>query len=183
MGNHEIKYVKYARQLREGIAKQDKEVLISQAKQEIFQKLSEANIQWLACRPYHFQMDNLIIVHGGICPRRHKKLDDLGKKKYTERLYRLRWIGENGIMVPGLNYYDPSKHRPWADTYDGRFGVAVYGHNTFQTVRVSPYAFGIDTGCCFGGQLTALVQESSKPISFESVQARAVYYPRIELEE
>ena len=47
--------------------------------------------------------------------------------------------------------------RHWSKDYDGRFGLAIYGHDPGKEVKVEPHAYGIDTGCCFGGKLTAMM--------------------------
>jgi hypothetical protein len=47
----------------------------------------------------------------------------------------------------------------WAETYDGKYGKVIFGHNPFMqdTPKYFKNAIGIDTGCVFGGYLTALI--------------------------
>ncbi|MBK6314877.1 MAG: hypothetical protein IPF53_11325 [Blastocatellia bacterium] len=60
----------------------------------------------------------------------------------------------------------------WWESYDGREKV-VFGHHVFRDPLCLPKAIGIDTGCVYGGRLTAITLESGV---FTSVRARATYY-------
>ena len=64
---------------------------------------------------------------------------------------------------------------PWQDLYDGRFGWVVYGHQPTSHVMHRGQTIGIDTACCYGNRLTALVQEPGSQIHWESVSARSYY--------
>lgn len=63
----------------------------------------------------------------------------------------------------------------WAEVYDGREGHIVFGHQPYDTVMHFPHATGIDTSCCFGGQLTALILEKDQDRKFISVKAKRAY--------
>ena len=61
----------------------------------------------------------------------------------------------------------------WAEVYDGRFGHVFFGHSPFigsEPARF-PHATGLDTGCVFGGHLTAAVLEEGQEPRFVSVPA------------
>jgi predicted kinase len=61
----------------------------------------------------------------------------------------------------------------WWNDYEGP--TVVYGHNVVEgsRARVTKNTYGIDTGCCFGGALTALRLPELKLVS---VPAHATYY-------
>jgi serine/threonine protein phosphatase 1 len=40
--------------------------------------------------------------------------------------------------------------------------VVVHGHTPARTPAILPHRIGIDTGACFGGELTCLVLEGQK---------------------
>lgn len=66
----------------------------------------------------------------------------------------------------------------WADIYDGRFGIVVFGHNPFMQScpAIFPNAIGIDLGCVHGGYLCALILDGT--ISFKTVKAAREYKQR-----
>lgn len=66
----------------------------------------------------------------------------------------------------------------WFKCYDGSDGLIISGHipllKPFRAERKGvPVTVEIDTGCCFGRELTAYILEEDR---FISVQARKVYY-------
>lgn len=53
---------------------------------------------------------------------------------------------------------------PWGARYIGGPHV-VFGHNAQRTPQLHPQATGLDTGCVYGGRLTAMVlEEGQKPL-------------------
>lgn len=76
--------------------------------------------------------------------------------------------------VPGTDY--------WADIWTGPERL-IYGHEVFAephvtTVDGKVVAAGIDTGCVFGGKLTAVVLCPDRAEEFVSVPARRAYYSK-----
>ena len=60
----------------------------------------------------------------------------------------------------------------WAEIYDGRFGHVFFGHSPFlDGVKHFDHATGLDTGCVFGGTLTAAILAEGEETSFVSVPA------------
>jgi hypothetical protein len=142
----------------------------------------------------------VILVHGGFFPRffsLHGPIDGSvtgwrkAKGKRAERMrrfLRIRQVDADGNMA---SLDDPSKGlRHWSETYDGSAGFCFFGHDPQleppQPLRAT-HATGLDTGCCFGGRLTAAVlTEGARPgdATFVSVPARAQYAaPRLMFEE
>lgn len=62
----------------------------------------------------------------------------------------------------------------WEDDYQGTAAV-VFGHTPVSRVKISGRAFNIDTGCVFGGSLTAVRYPG---MDFLQVPCRRVYSPR-----
>lgn len=74
--------------------------------------------------------------------------------------------------------------RSWAESYDDSKHL-VFGHNSWLRLQLAPCATGIDTGCVYGGSLTALVLPGQSPIPPDresrrallvSVEARRAYF-------
>jgi hypothetical protein len=175
LGNHEEKYVRYHRWALSLAATGGRPPMrFSQAKLAIYARLDEADHAWLAGLPYYHLGDDFLVVHAGICPHRHRTIGDLDLPDYRGRLLRLRDIDADGNMVSLGEPRRPGQHH-WSESYDGRLGLVIYGHQVYEGVRERPHAIGIDTGCCFGGGLTALVFADIHDRHYVSVPARARY--------
>lgn len=86
----------------------------------------------------------LIIAHAGI---REENIGQSNKKVKTFVLY-----GD----ITGAKHSDGSPiRRDWAQQYDGEAWI-IYGHTPVKEARQIKHTFNIDTGCVFGGKLTAL---------------------------
>ncbi len=113
--------------------------------------------------PTHLVFDagRLVIAHAGI------REDLIGTQSKTERRFCLF-----GDVSGEKDAYGLPLRRDWAAEYNGNAFVA-YGH----TPAADPYwrnnTVCLDTGCCFGGRLTALRYPEMETVS---VPARAVYY-------
>lgn len=109
---------------------------------------------------YRIPGADMVVVHGGIsaslrrlphpCPAAQTESEAAAARS----LCYTRHVDETGRSA--------SEGRLWAETYDGRFGHAVFGHTQFRfhdRRHHFPHATGIDFGCVVGGLLGALVLE------------------------
>lgn len=143
--------------------------------------LGEAELAWLGSLPYHIKLDqfNAVIAHAGVVPG-----VPLVRQR-DEAFMMVRYVDkDNGKMkhmvMPG--YLKPENVDYWADKFDGGFDV-IFGHNVvgLENVKVWENAnggrcFGIDTGCVFGGRLSALImQERGVPYDVVQVNAHMIY--------
>ncbi|MFK8001524.1 MAG: metallophosphoesterase family protein [Polyangiales bacterium] len=67
------------------------------------------------------------------------------------------------------------KGRPWAAEWPGP-DLVVFGHDAARGLQQRPHALGLDTGCCYGGELSGALIEGDS-LSLVSVPAKAVYKP------
>ena len=124
---------------------------------------------------------NVLVVHGGIpgdmetFPETPAELDALSKRQRDKflRIQRTRFV--DGVTGKFMKLGDNTPVDPfWAETYDGRFGHVVFGH---QPWRGGPACFahatGIDTGAVHGGGLTALVLPAEGKAHFVTVPSES----------
>jgi protein phosphatase len=100
--------------------------------------------------------NSLIIAHAGI------KEDYIGKTSDKVKTFVL--YGD----ISGEKHPDGSPvRRDWAKSYKGK-PLIVYGHTPVKEVRHIHNTFNIDTGCVFGGKLTALRYPELETVSVPS---------------
>jgi diadenosine tetraphosphatase ApaH/serine/threonine PP2A family protein phosphatase len=109
---------------------------------------SHGHRDWLLALPHIIERDEYILVHGGLHPEH-----GLDTPREISTLIRL---------VDG---------RPWYESYTGTKPI-IYGHWAAEWLRIRSNTIGIDTGCCFGGALTAYCLESGE---IWQVRAHRVY--------
>ncbi|MGP3560398.1 bis(5'-nucleosyl)-tetraphosphatase PrpE [Geobacillus sp. BK01] len=98
----------------------------------------------------------LVIAHAGI---RHDYIGRTDKKVKTFVLY--------GDITGETNPDGTPVRRDWAKRYRGAAWV-VYGHTPVKTPRFVGRTVNIDTGCVFGGALTALRYPEMETVSVPS---------------
>lgn len=112
----------------------------------------------LASFPLVITLGETIVTHGGINPT--KPLDE----QTAEELLEMRSIPpENGYSGPF-----------WFERHDGPQQV-FFGHTVLDTPFVSDGAVGLDTGCVYGGALTAYEYRSGDLVQ---VPANETYQER-----
>ncbi|MEC8252458.1 MAG: hypothetical protein VX044_04540, partial [Planctomycetota bacterium] len=57
-------------------------------------------------------------------------------------------------------------YRPWDDFYRGRKRV-VFGHWARRGLVVRPRCVGLDTGCVYGGKLSAWIAEEDRVVQVD----------------
>lgn len=134
----------------------------------------------------------LVLVHGGFFPKLFTvladgrlpesapRLDDLPRRE-ADRYRCLAMVRD--VDLSGNSIGDgegASGTWFWADAYDGREGMAIFGHvPLLKGPSVFAHALGLDTGCVFGGALSAVVfHEEGDGAKYELVSepARRVYF-------
>ena len=119
-------------------------------------KDKERYVPFLNQLPFYIDLGTHLVVHAGLRP---------GIELYsqtTEDMTELRSLGEDRASRKGP---------PWYDVYDGE-KIVLFGHWPATEPRRGKKAIGLDTGCVYGGQLTAYIVETGE---LTSVPARQVY--------
>lgn len=109
-------------------------------------------MEFIRSWPLYLEGDGFLVVHAGLDPR-----------------------------VPSVNLQSPrdlmtiripeGMHLPWYEGYT-RDPLVVFGHWARSEPLIRPHAIGLDTGCVYGGSLTALILPERRLIS---VPAEKVY--------
>ncbi|WP_338739968.1 metallophosphoesterase family protein [Haloplanus salilacus] len=99
--------------------------------------LRDGDRAYFEALPVAISFDDALVVHGGVDPAR--PLDD----HTVEELLTMRSPRGNGYDGPF-----------WYDDYDGPYRV-FFGHTVHDRPVERDHAVGLDTGCVYGGALTA----------------------------
>ena len=135
-------------------------------------------LAWLAALPFVKEWNDVILIHAGLSPAWKDPVKELSvfregmKDAAIDIATRVRWCDETGRMAKG----DPPKEagfRPWYEHLHGRFEkTIVFGHWARAGLIHRPGFRGLDTGCVWGGKLTAWIAEDDV---FMSVPAARSY--------
>jgi Calcineurin-like phosphoesterase len=118
-------------------------------------------IDWslLTCSPTWVDLPehNLRVVHAGVDP------DLPFEKQNPDTLMRIRTV-----VAPGRQR--GQGHVLWGTRYVGPPHI-VFGHNAAPGLQLHGWATGLDTGCVYGGRLTAMVLAKGQKVP-RSIPAR-----------
>jgi protein phosphatase len=160
-GNHDVKLLKYL---------QNKKVKLTPSLTKTVEALNAETPNFIAAVKRfldslvsHYVLDSgrLVVAHAGL------------EEKYQGRSSsRVRDFCLYGETNGELDEYGYHKRLPWADDYRGR-ALVVYGHTAMVEPLVVNNVICVDTGCAFGGSLTAFRYPERE---FVKVKAKKVYY-------
>jgi len=129
----------------------------------VAETLSAADLDWLAARPLWLRLEHLaephVVIHGGMVPGLPVE------EQERDHLLAMRSVRADGT---------PSKKiegTPWGALWKGPEHV-VFGHDAIRGLQRHPRATGLDTGCVYGRELTALWLPAHELVS---VAARRQY--------
>jgi len=131
-GNHEQKILDWKRDNRVTLGRMHKELALS---------LRPVDWSLLESAPLSIELPahRARVVHAGVDPR--LPFD----QQSPESLLNIRTVATR------------DGHRPlWGAAYNGPEQI-VFGHNAAPGLQLHPFATGLDTGCVYGGRLTAMV--------------------------
>jgi bis(5'-nucleosyl)-tetraphosphatase (symmetrical) len=155
MGNNEVKALKQYRKYRKSGASYLKTLRPFEIATVL--SMQDEDAAFLQELPYFLRLENLTVLHGGLTPKmKLEKLDDIGKKELT----LVRYLNKKLEPIPWSD--SENRYKFWSEVYDGREGFIVAGHHPFPEPKIDKYAMDIDTGCVYGGKLTAAVFEMKK---------------------
>jgi hypothetical protein len=142
-GNHEDRLLR----IRAGQAS------AGEAQRDAIAKLDVRHWAFLAALPLWLDIPEhgVRVVHAGVVPGVPIQ------RQEPRALMYMRTIDARGAPV------EKRGEALWGSRYRGEPHV-VFGHNAAEAVQIHPDATGLDTGCVYGGALTALVlPEGARP--------------------
>jgi bis(5'-nucleosyl)-tetraphosphatase (symmetrical) len=183
LGNHEEKFLRYVKHIKDGSGLEKQMKRIDEFP-KLLDSLGDGELSFLQNGYHSINLPdyNSLLIHGGVWRDIHFSLpatylyqeDNSDINKQLSLLNKTRYLNPEGKFV---SY---GKEKPedvfWAGDYKGQFGHIYFGHHPFM--QPNPFQFthatAIDTGCVYGGWLTA-VELSDNKVQFKSVAARKTY--------
>ena len=175
LGNHDEKHLrwrKHEEKKRQRPSYQNPMRPLRVSAQQANAALTEEDLAYLTGLPLLIRLESpWVAVHAGFVSG--VAIDD----QKAAVMLRIRYVDSGGRFVSiSEDGQPPPGARPWPEHWRGPESV-VYGH-AVQTPPVASITepapgvgcIGIDTGCCFGGRLTALVFPSLQVVQVAAKQ-------------
>ena len=157
IGNHELRLLT--------ARVKNKPSLLNQYDLITLQELTKDDWNYLEAMPnfvYEAQIDT-VVVHGGFLPNKPWQMQG------SDIITNIQVIDNKGRAAKRSDAPDAA---PWADSWGGSPFV-VYGHTPRLNVFERKGSIGIDTGCVYGGHLTAYIIEDKSLIQVRAHNAYA----------
>jgi len=179
-GNHDAKLLRRrGHMLKAGVNPDYRNPMYPDPDQEhTISELTDIEIAWLAGLPNYIEVPefNTIIVHAGLVPG--KTVAEQSKEILTMvRFVKPDSLNMMSLVVPG--FLQPEGSVFWAEIWDGKQDV-IFGHTVVGREWIKDWdapsgarCYGIDTGCVFGGHLSAMILDPDMPYAREVVQVKA----------
>ena len=158
-GNHDFEVVRWHHAIQSGV---DPPVVGSEHF-HIASCLSQADIEWMYKLPWYISSKELgaLFVHAGF-------VSGIRLAKQNPRLM----MNMRSILPDGTVTSKFFNNWPWARLWDGPQTV-LFGHDADRGLQQYEHAIGLDTGCVYGGRLTACILPEKRLVS---VSARREYF-------
>lgn len=168
MGNHEEKHLRWHKheKKRQETGKVNPMKAMHEAEAAANAALSDQDWTWLKALPVKLHLgSNWWAVHAGCEPKYTLE------RQNPSQIMRVRYVNQQGTGI-ALN---PDKSQPegtvyWDQQWKGPESL-VYGHCVHDltyprvtNISLDVSCIGIDTGCCYGGHLTAAVFQREFPL-------------------
>lgn len=175
-GNHDDKLLSWWRAAEEvGRREASKRVKLAARHSDVVRTFRPRHFEALAALPLMMPLPEhgVTVVHAGVDPARPLPAND------EETLLTVRSVDAAGKASRRMN------GTPWATLWRGPQHL-VFGHDARRNLQLEAFATGLDTGCCYGRQLSALVLEAGEPVARDpdarrrqvvQVQARQAWCP------
>ena len=148
LGNHENYFLENYKNGSMNISKPYHTSIITE-----FGEKAKTFYDFISTWPLYIDDKNYLVVHAGIKPN-----ISIEKQKRDDLLF-LRNLDSQGI--------------PWHEAYTDK-KLIIYGHWARQGLTIKTNSIGLDSGCVYGNQLSAVILPERKVVS---VNAKKQYSP------
>lgn len=158
-GNHDFEVVRWHQAIKSGVDPP----LVGSEHFHIASCLSKADMKWMYSLPWYISSKDLgaLFVHAGF-------VSGIRLSKQNPRLM----MNMRSILPDGTVTSKFFNNWPWARLWDGPQTV-LFGHDADRGLQQYENAIGLDTGCVYGGRLTACILPEKRLVS---VSARREYF-------
>ncbi|GAB4136752.1 MAG: symmetrical bis(5'-nucleosyl)-tetraphosphatase [Planctomycetota bacterium] len=131
---------------------------------------TRAHREWLERQPFVRLFDDVVLVHAGLHPAwDEQKLRGPLTGADADYAVNVRYCRPDGSR-PEADWPPPGPpFRPWDEFYRGRRRV-VFGHWARRGLVVTRKCVGLDTGCVYGGKLSAWIAEEDRIVQVEGLK-------------
>lgn len=176
LGNHDLHLLRVAAGQREPRPKDTLHAVLTAPDRDNL-------LEWLRQRPLVQAWDDLLLVHAGVSPAWENPLATAAPLERRLRAGLIPWDDPDLRFLlqarhcdaagrrPDDDEHPAARFRPWDDFYRGKRTV-IFGHWAARGKVSKKRIRGLDTGCVWGGSLTAWIAEEDR---FVSVPARQAY--------
>ena len=145
--------------------------------------LTDEDIEWLASLPYTITIparyfdgvklaqgleEDVIVVHAGLVPDVQLQLQEIQTMTTIRELK-----GEENSQRGRNENSNQVSTEPWGKVWSGPQHV-IFGHDAKRRLQIHDHATGLDTGACYGGQLTGIILPGKTLVS---VDAEKIHCP------
>lgn len=176
LGNHDVHLLRTARGDRRSSARDTfLDVLAARDRAEL--------LAWLHALPLIRAFEDVVLVHAGLSPAWPdacavlRGRDALGTDADVSFALSARYCDERGTRPAQDWPVPPAPFRPWHEFWPPtprESRTVVFGHWARAGLVRRKLVRGLDTGCVWGGELTAWIAEEDRCVS---VRARRAYAP------
>jgi bis(5'-nucleosyl)-tetraphosphatase (symmetrical) len=173
LGNHDLHLLRTAAGTRT-LGKSDtiQDVLAASDREEL--------LAWLAALPFARAWGDVLLVHAGLHPewsdpvRTLAGIDPYEPDPRSEFATRVRFCGPDGSRPKEDWPAPPPPYEPWYEhwlaAHDGP-RTLVYGHWARAGLVVRDRVRGLDSGCVWGGSLSAWIVEEDRIVQVKAARA------------
>lgn len=169
MGNHDYRFLNALTGKDENYPLADKIVEVSTySKKEI--------IRWLKKLPLYIEDDNFLAVHGAFNPETINLCDTSSKEMMNGRYFHSTKAKVVSKMTPDNAMFLTPWYKKLKENHPDLKKTIIFGHWAKTEPVVYKNFRGLDTGCCYGGHLTAFILEEETLFQMRSHQPRQFDY-------